>query len=284
MASQEIHHVTQVKDRERLSDYAVGIFNVVQSRKGIKKAITKGWVLHNDRKAQSGTFVAIGDEIKLAVPDANRPVFELPLDVIYEEDTFAVVYKPAGVLTNGNSFKTLENALPFNLRKNTSPNSIRPEPTHRLDFPTSGLVICAKTRDTLTYFRDAFERKAVHKIYHAVTVGAMPASGTITTMVDNKAATTHFEVITTQDPGKQEVLNLVRLIPETGRKHQLRVHLESIGFPIVGDSQYGEGTTDLDQGLFLTATDLKFNHPESGAVLMLSRKLPKKFRRLFADL
>lgn len=280
----ETHNVTTLPKPQRLSDYAVGIFESISTRKGIKKALSKGWISVNQKTSNSGLFVTLGDTITITIPDDHRPVYARKIEVLYQDHSLAVVYKPAELLTNGNTFRTLENALPHNLKPNTTLDAIWPEPVHRLDFATSGLVICAKNRASRTTLRLAFEQKKVQKTYHAVVSGHIADSGIINTPIHDKTALTTYKCVLTQQDGKRTPLSLVSLQLETGRTHQLRIHLSSIGYPIIGDSKYGEANTVIKHGLFLTASALQFTHPQTGKLMHFERKLPKKFRRLFEQM
>lgn len=277
----EEHIVLKRDQPQRLSDYVIGVFEAITTRKGMKKALRKGWVQRNKQQGFSGDFVEGGELLTLTIPDDHRPVYKRTIEVLYEDTYLAVVYKPAGILTNGSSFRTLENALPFNLKQTTLVDSIRPEPAHRLDYMTSGLMVCAKTRTVLSDLRFQFAQKSIKKTYHAVVAGAVPDEGSINTSIGDKDAQTYFKTIKRQHAGKHEALNLLELHLETGRTHQLRIHLSRIGFPIIGDLKYGGAHTVLKHGLFLTASVLSFTHPTTKEPLHFNRQLPKKFRRLF---
>ena len=279
----ETHIVPEGINDIRLSDYARNIFETIPSRKGMKKAIDKGLVKVNEGPASTATLVKTGDQIALFLPDDFKKAYELQVPVIYEDDYIAVVNKPSGFLTNGNAFKTLENTLPFNLQPSYETDALFwPQVAHRLDFPTSGLVVVAKTRAAKVKLTEMFEAREMRKTYHAITIGAMPQQkGVIEALVDSKPATSHYEVVRSVVSKKYECFNLVQLQPITGRRHQLRKHLASIGFPILGDRDYGTPLHwDMKRGLYLAAIAIEFVHPITNEKLSLSIDLPKKFVKL----
>ena len=156
---------------------------------------------------------------------------------------------------------------------------------HRLDYPTSGLLLISKTNTTTNYFTKLFEEKKIQKTYHAVTIGKMKKSGIIETLVDKKESISEYTVLQSIISEKYGFLNLVKLNPKTGRRHQLRKHLHGIGNPILGDKDYFiEDLISYGNGLYLHATSLEFNHPTTEKKMVISSALPKKFRRLFPDI
>lgn len=195
----------------------------------------------------------------------------------------AVINKPAGILVSGNSFKTIDNALEQNIAKSNLVDATKPRPVHRLDYPTTGLLLIGKTSASILALNKLFENKEITKTYLAVTIGKMSIEGTITTMVDNKKALSKYNVIKSVNSKKFAYLNLVKLRPETGRKHQLRVHLSSTGNPILGDAQYGiEGKIIKGKGLYLHAYSLDFIHPFTNDKMSFKKEPHKKFAKLFS--
>lgn len=195
----------------------------------------------------------------------------------------AVINKPAGILVSGNSFKTIDNALEQNIAKSNLADATKPRPVHRLDYPTTGLLLIGKTSASILALNKLFENKEITKTYLAVTIGKMSIEGTTTTMVDNKKALSKYNVIKSVNSKKFAYLNLVKLRLETGRKHQLRVHLSSIGNPILGDAQYGiEGKIIKGKGLYLHAYSLDFIHPFTNDKMSFKKEPHKKFAKLFS--
>lgn len=275
------HIVPEKVERQRLSDYAVSVFQTfVPSRKGIKKAIKRGAILVDGIGGTTGHWVLPGQIIDLI--ELTRPinkVFELPLVVVYEDEDIAVVHKPAGVPTSGNRFRTIFNALPFNLKSSSKLNAFaQPRPVHRLDAATTGLLLIAKTPKALITMGRHFEHRAVKKRYQAVIIGRPSGIGTIRSLVKGVEAISHYQVVRSCQSLKSRHLSLLNLWPETGRTHQLRIHLSDMGCPILGDKLYGrEGMIMRGKGLFLSAVQLNFSHPISGEKMNLSIDPPRKF-------
>ena len=183
------------------------------------------------------------------------------MDVIYEDEYLAIINKPPGVEVSGNKRYTIANALDKALKKSNQEDALlRPEPIHRLDYPTSGCLLIGKTSTSVMKLNRAFQEKKIDKVYYAITIGKQKTSGTIKSPLDGKSCISHFEVIDTVASMKYEVLNLVKLIPETGRKHQLRKQLYAIGNPIYGDQKYKFNNTDkaINKSLMLHSYQIRF--------------------------
>ena len=196
----------------------------------------------------------------------------------------AIIYKPAGILVSGNKFVTIANGLTQNLKKSNQSDAVKPQPIHRLDYPTSGLLLIGKTSTAITELGKLFEEKEIQKTYFAISIGKMNPEGIINSLVDDKNAQTEFEVLKSVVSERFEFLNLVKLLPKTGRKHQLRKHLLSIGSPILGDKEYFLKDKILNgKGLFLHAASLEFTHPFTKEKISISKEFPKKFTKIFPD-
>lgn len=252
----------------------------------MKKAIQKKYVKVNGIQAKTATLLHGGEIIELYGLEKTKPVFEFAIKVIFEDNYLAIVHKPAGLVVSGNKFQTLENALPFNLSSSNQPDALRqPLPIHRLDFPTTGILLIGKTANAVTALKQLFENKTIHKTYAAVTYGEMPSKGIINTPIDGKDAFSEFKVLKTLKSERYSFLNLVELNPKTGRRHQLRKHLAGIGTPIFGDLTYGkEHLIAKGNGLYLHASKLQFTHPITQEKLNFITNLPKKFNRLFGNI
>ncbi|CAM1344657.1 RluA family pseudouridine synthase [Tenacibaculum amylolyticum] len=282
----ESHKVPKQETPIRLQEYIVGIFSSIPTKSGIKKAIKKDLVHVNGHKATTALFIHGGEFIELYQPEENtsKKQFIFPLEVLYEDDFLAIIVKPAGILVSGNSFATIYNALPQNLQKSTQKDTVPPKPVHRLDYPTSGLLLIGKTNAALVTLSKLFEKKTIQKTYHAVTIGNMENSGIITFPVDDKPSESRYTVLQTIPSEKYGALNLVELHPKTGRRHQLRKHLHAIGNPILGDKEYYiEGLVSYGNGLYLHASSLTFVHPFTQEKVTFTKELPKKFRRIFSN-
>jgi 23S rRNA pseudouridine1911/1915/1917 synthase len=281
----ETYSVPTMDGRIRLSDVAAGTFKTILSRKGFKSAIKTGLVTLNGNIAVTADYISGGEVIELFQNPLqnNKPTIELKLEVIFEDDYLAIVYKPAGIVVSGNRKYTLENALGHNLEISTRDDALlRPEPVHRLDYPTSGLLLIGKTSRALIALNKLFEEKSIQKTYHAITIGFMADDGIIEKQIENKNAKTSFQVLKRIESRKYQSLNLVKLTPYSGRKHQLRIHLASVGAPILGDSKYGtEGLIGSGNGLYLHASGLTFIHPVTNKNISKRVPLTKKILKLF---
>jgi 23S rRNA pseudouridine1911/1915/1917 synthase len=277
--------VPPVVEKTRLSDYAVGIFNSISTRKGIKKAILRGLVTINGKQGFTADFISGGELIELfkASELTNKPTIEIPLTVIYEDDYLAIVNKPPGILVSGNKKWTIENALPPHLKKSSQQDFLqRPEPIHRLDYPTSGALLIGKTVSSVVALNKLFENRQIEKTYLAVSIGEMDKEGIINLPIDKKTSRSFYTVLDTVYSPKYGYFNLVKLKPETGRRHQLRKHLAAIGNPILGDLLYCKEDLLLKgKGLYLHAASLKFIHPFTNEQLIINAPVPKKFGKLF---
>ncbi|MEM7087044.1 MAG: RluA family pseudouridine synthase [Bacteroidota bacterium] len=280
----ESHKVPQLNTKERLQDYAVGVFRNMQSRKGVKNAIKKGLIYVNAEVGYTGDWISGGETIELYQNKAfNRPALDFKLEVLYEDEHLAIIYKPAGVLVSGNKRFTIENALTFNLAQSTQDDALsRPEPIHRLDYPTSGALLIGKTVRAVIALNLKFEHRSIAKTYAAVTIGDMNTAGTIETPIDGKPSKSEYKKLISISSEKYNVLNLMVLHPHTGRRHQLRKHLSQLGHPIFGDAVYGKkGLILKGKGLFLHAVQLQFEHPVTEEFIKVVAPLPKKFTKLF---
>ena len=196
-----------------------------------------------------------------------------------------MIHKPAGILVSGNSFKTVANALAQNINKSQLPDVTTPQPVHRLDFATTGILLVGKTSRAIRDLNKMFENRAVKKTYYAVTIGEMDAQGKITSEVDGKKSQSDYTVCKSVHSERFGKLNLVQLEPQTGRRHQLRKHLSMIGNPILGDKQYGIENLILNgKGLYLHAYSLKFKHPFTEEILDLRDEFPQRFKKIFQQL
>ncbi|TYP97007.1 RluA family pseudouridine synthase [Tenacibaculum adriaticum] len=287
MILSEKHKVPILKKTIRLQEYGVGIFKTLPTKSGLKKAIKKQLVFVNGKIASTALYIKGGEIIELFKLDNNleKKQFIFPLEVLFEDDYLAIVYKPAGILVSGNSFATIDNALTQNLTKSTKFDTVRPRPVHRLDYPTSGLLLVGKTNSCILALNKLFENKEIQKTYHAISIGKMERNGEINLPVENKEAFTEYEVLQSVFSKRFGSLNLVKLQPKTGRKHQLRRHLFSIENPILGDQDYFiENLILKGKGLYLHASHLEFTHPFTKEKISITKELPKKFRKIFPSL
>ena len=285
MNIQERHIVPIQSTPIRLQDYAVGIFQTASTKSAVKKAIKKELVLVNGELASTAQFLRGNEEIVLLEATSKHKHFDLDLNVLFEDEYLAIIYKPAGVSVSGNSFATIDNALSQNLQHSPQKDAVKPRPVHRLDYPTSGLLLIGKTSSSILQLSKLFENKEIQKTYHAVTIGKTERQGEISLPVDGKESLSEFQVLHTVNSERFDFLNLVKLSPKTGRRHQLRKHLSAIGNPILGDKDYGKENLILKgKGLYLHASNLEFVHPFTLVKMKINSPLPMKFLKLFPEM
>jgi len=276
----ETHIVPAIDENIRLQEYASTIFRSITTRNGIKKAIKRQEILLDGKIAQTSDWIKEHQKIELLQSEAKaKKIFQLKLEVIFEDDFLAVINKPAGYPTSGNYFKTIENALPFNLKESAEFDALPyPVPVHRLDNPTSGLLLIAKTRTVQTTLHLEFENRNIQKTYIALVHGKTSESFEISNKIDGKLSHTQFKSLKYFELEDQPY-SLLEINPDTGRTHQIRIHLAQNNFPIVGDKEHGiEETNRKFRGLYLTSVGLKFQHPKTLGNLDLRLELPKKFK------
>ncbi|MGY5850752.1 RluA family pseudouridine synthase [Salegentibacter sp. F14] len=262
----------------RLQEYAVSIFQTAPTKSSIKKAIKRGEIKIDCEPANTGDWIKEGQKIELFKQEVPQKIFSLKLEVHFEDDHIAVVNKPPGYPTSGNYFKTIANALPFNLKPSKIATALpTPQPAHRLDNPTSGLLLIAKTGNSLRKLQKDFEEKKIQKTYTALVEGKFPEKKDLHFKIEGKGSQTEISLIKSfQIKGKY--FSIVSASPKTGRTHQIRIHLMKAGFPLVGDKLYGnEIRAFKPDGLFLVASSLEFQHPVTCQWLNIVAPLPKKF-------
>lgn len=272
------------------------------SRAVAQRLIKSGQVTVNARPSKPSYRVEVGDAVTIHVPAETPPQVapeQIPLDVIYEDDDLLVVNKPAGMVIHpsyGHQSGTLVNAVLAHCPQNLDIGGAdRAGVVHRLDKDTSGLIIVAKSEAAHSALQRQFKRRQVKKTYLALVEGhPEPRYGLIDAPIgrdkrqrkrmaivrSGREARTTYRVTELFDNH-----SLVELQPETGRTHQLRVHLAWLGYPIVGDRVYGyRKQLLLKQRQFLHAHKLEFTHPSTGVPLSLTAPLPDKLAQLLRRL
>jgi RluA family pseudouridine synthase len=259
-----LEYRVEIDQRERIDRYLFRVSQVLPSRAQARKSIRRGEVLLNGEAVESSRFVQAGDCIQILASRRSPPrLYEREIPVVAEDDWMAVVEKPPGLPTNGNKHRTLEHALPFNLSPSPLPDALpQPRPVHRLDGRTGGLLLVAKTAGAHADLGRQFEKRLVKKRYRALCVGRLEGEGNIELPIEGRAASSRFRVVSHTRALRSEWVSTVDLWPLSGRTHQLRIHMASLGTPILGDDLYGiEGMILKGKGLYLKAQEIGFCHP-----------------------
>ncbi len=250
-----------------------------------------------------------GDEVKITLPEPEESEIlaeNIPLDIVYEDADIIIVNKPSGMVVHpapGNYSGTLVNALMYRCGDSLSGigGVIRPGIVHRIDKDTSGLLVVAKNDEAHTFLSDEMKSHAVVREYHALVRGGFKEScGTVDLPIGRhpvdrkrmavhkvagagaKEAVTHYEVL--REYGG---ISYLRLRLETGRTHQIRVHMSHLGHPLLGDEVYGGAGTQFEKkhpslfdGQALHAKKLTLTHPKSKEILIFECDLPDNFKRM----
>ena len=281
----ESFQVPELKKRMRLSDLSFEYFRSINSRKAVKKAVKEGRIWFNGKCGYTADFINGGETIFVyqSLIQKQQPSIDLQIEVLFEDDYLAMVNKPPGMEVSGNKRWTLEHALPNNITISTQTDALRyPEAIHRLDYPTSGLLLIGKTQSMVIALNRLFEERKIQKVYHAICIGEINGHGFIELDIDDKQSKSEFKVLQSVESPRFGFLNLVKLIPHTGRRHQLRKHLSFISNPILGDLEYGKENFVLKgKGLYLHASSLEFVHPITAEIHRTKCDLPKKFSKIF---
>jgi 23S rRNA pseudouridine1911/1915/1917 synthase len=270
------------------------------SRNQAQKLIADDYITVNGVVAKSGLKLDIGDRVDITIPPPPLSPLTpeaIPLRILYEDNDIIVVDKPAGMVVYpapGNPGNTLINAVLSHLPQLAEmSDSVRPGIVHRLDKDTSGVILIAKNSLTQQELIRQFKTRSVHKIYLALVKGHVtPAHGVIDAAIGRdsgnrkrmavsykgRAARTEYRVERYVDG-----YTLLDVRPETGRTHQIRVHLAAIGYPIVGDATYGVKSPYLSRQ-FLHAYRLSFEMPGSSKPVEFTAELPPDLKQALIDL
>lgn len=264
------------------------------SRSQANDAIKAGQVLVNGQPKKAKYAVALGDVISYQEPEPvvlEYQAQDIPLDIVYEDEDVAVVNKPQGMVVHpsaGHTSGTLVNALMYHVKDLSSINGVvRPGIVHRIDKDTSGLLMIAKNDRAHQILADELKEQKSLRKYWAIVHGNLPNDrGMIEAPIGRsdkdrkkqavtakgKPAVTHFQVLE-----RFGAYTLVELRLETGRTHQIRVHMAYIGHPVAGDPLYGPRKTLKGSGQFLHARTLGFTHPSTGELLTFTAEPPAIF-------
>lgn len=271
------------------------------SRSQANEAIKNGNILVNGKAVKAKYSVKEGDLVTYDLPEPEVLEYEaedIPLDIVYEDDDVAVVNKPQGMVVHpsvGHTSGTLVNALMYHIHDLSSINGVvRPGIVHRIDKDTSGLLMIAKNDRTHQALAEELKDKKSLRKYLAIVHGNISNDrGVIeapigrsekdrkkqAVMAKGKPAVTHFKVLE-----RFGNYTLVELTLETGRTHQIRVHMAYIGHPVAGDPLYGPRKTLKGNGQFLHAQTLGFTHPTTGESLRFSVEPPAIFQETLENL
>jgi len=283
---------------KRLDAYIASI-NEEITRTAAQRLIEQGQVLVNSKKQKVSYKVSEGDIITIEEVQAQEielKAQDIPVEIIYEDNDIIVVNKPKGMVVhpaNGNPDGTLVNAIMAICKDSLSGigGEIRPGIVHRLDKDTSGLLIIAKNDKSHVNMSEQIKNHEVKKTYIALVRGSVKENEATINMPigrsnsdrkkmavnkNGKNAVTHIKVLKRFDK-----YTLLEINIETGRTHQIRVHLSHIGYPIIGDYTYSNGKNEFGvEGQCLHAKQLEFKHPITGKDMKLEAPLPKYFEEL----
>ena len=271
------------------------------SRSFTATLLENGGCLVNGAVCKKNYKLKDGDVLELTVPDAEEPEIlpeNIPLDIVYEDNDLLVVNKPKGMVVHpapGHYTGTLVNALMFHCKNSLSGINgiIRPGIVHRIDKDTSGLLIAAKNDNAHNGLAAQIKAHSFTRRYEAAVVGGIRENGTVNAPIarhrterkkmavtaEGREAITHYEVIANY--GRYTHL---RLILETGRTHQIRVHMAYIGHPVAGDPVYGDGKPKWLEGQCLHAREIGFVHPITGKELFFTSPLPEYFEKMLKNI
>ena len=274
------------------------------SRSAAQKLIEDGLVTRNGKPGKKNDKLNIGDEIVYAIPEPKEVDIvakDIPLDIVYEDEDVVVINKPKGLVVHpaaGHQDDTLVNGLLYALGDDLSGinGELRPGIVHRIDKDTSGLLAVAKNDLAHTMLASQLKDHSMYRMYDAIVVGNFREdSGTVDAPIgrhpsdrkkmcvtprNSKEAVTHWEVVK-----RYRGYTHIRCRLETGRTHQIRVHMAHIGHPILGDVVYGHKKPELGQdSQCLHAGSLCFAHPRDGHPVMVFAELPEYFRKVLEKL
>ena len=294
--------IVDQKNKERIDKYITNRIPDL-SRMMVQKLIEENQILVNEKTVKTSYSVQKGDKITITIPEIKKTALkpqDIPLDIIYEDNDILVVNKAKGMVAHpaaGNPEGTLVNAVMAHCKENLSGigGELRPGIVHRLDKDTSGLLIIAKNDKSHIQMSKQIQNREVKKIYIALVRGVIPENEATINMPigrsiqdrkkmavtkKGKEAITHFQVLERFDK-----YTLLKIKIDTGRTHQIRVHMAEIGYPVVGDILYSNGKNEFGiEGQMLHAISLDFKHPITQKLLHLKAPLPEYFEEVLKKL
>ena len=293
----------EIKSNGIRLDKAIADIDPDISRMTVQKLIEEEKVFVNGKKEKSSYKVKEGDKISLEIEGPKESKLkpeEIPLDVIYEDNDIIIINKAKGMVVhpgNGNPDGTLANAIMARCKESLSGigGEIRPGIVHRIDKDTSGIIIVAKNDKAHLNISEQIKEHKTTKTYLALVRGRVKENEATIDMPiarskkdrkkmavdkEGKKAVTHFKVLKRYPEN-----TLLELVIETGRTHQIRVHLSEIGYPIVGDYTYSNGKNKFGvEGQMLHAYKIKFKHPTTNEEVEFKAELPKYFKDILEKL
>ncbi len=288
---------------KRLDSYISDI-NKELSRSMAQKLICDGEIKVNGKRVKSSYKVTLNDEIEINIPqikEIDLQAEDIKLDVIYEDDDIIVINKPKGMVVHpavGNTHGTLVNAIMAKCKDSLSGigGELRPGIVHRLDKNTSGAIIVAKNDKAHINLSNELKNHEIKKTYIALVKGIVKENEATIDMPIGRS-TSDRKKMAVNKKGKNAVTHikvlkrfksnytLLQVNIETGRTHQIRVHLSYIGYPVVGDDVYSSGKNKWQvEGQCLHAAKLEFKHPITGKVLSLEAKMPEYLENIIKEL
>ena len=295
--------IYEIKNEGVRLDKAIAELDSDISRMMIQKLIEDNKVLVNGKKEKPSYKVKINDKIKIELDPPKETTLkaeDIPLNIIYEDSDIIIVNKEKGMVVhpgNGNPDGTLANAIMAKCTDSLSGigGEIRPGIVHRIDKDTSGIIIIAKNDKAHINISEQIKEHKTKKTYLALVRGNVKENEATIDMPiarskkdrkkmavdkDGKKAVTHFKVLK-----RYNDCTLLEVIIETGRTHQIRVHLAKIGYPIIGDYTYSNGKNRFNvEGQMLHAYKIKFKHPTTDKEVEYTAELPKYFKDILEKL
>ena len=284
---------------DRIDKYLAKVFSD-QSRSYLQGLIEKGNILVNDKCVKSNYKLKIYDEVKVTIPEPlilKAEAEDIPLNIVYEDSDVIVVNKPQGMVVHpapGNYSGTLVNGLLYHCKDLSTINGvIRPGIVHRIDKDTSGILVVAKNDNSHNFLSEQLRDHSMKREYYAVVEGRLKNDkGTIDKPLGRnkkdrlkmgiveggRRAVTHYEVLE-----RYNNTTLIKCILETGRTHQIRVHLSYINHPIINDPVYGSKKKITSFGQMLHATELSFIHPKTNEKMTFKCEVPDEFNQILEE-